>query len=91
MNDSPENKNEIYETPEEKVKRCRERLKNDPNNQDAMLWFEYGKALWAMGQRAEAENAFLQSVSLNPKSPAKIALEMCRDISSFFNPDLLNP
>ena len=31
------------------------------------------------------------AVSINPNSPAKIALENARDIISFFNPDIYNP
>ena len=58
---------------------------------DANFWFHYGKLLWSLDKRTEAESAYRHAVELDPDSPAQIALEMCQEISSFFNPDLLNP
>lgn len=70
---------------------CREAMANDDVGDDASLWFLYGKALWQSGKRMQAETFFRRAVELDPNGPAKVALEMCEDISSFFNPDLLNP
>lgn len=70
---------------------CRQRLRDKDFASDSTLWFLYGKTLWALGRRAEAESAYRHSVDLNPDSPARIALEMSEDISAFFNPDIMNP
>lgn len=55
------------------------------------LYFERGKLHWKMGNKPFAITDYEHAVSINPNSPAKIALENARDIISFFNPDIYNP
>ncbi len=59
-------------------------ITENPENADA--FFERGKLYW----RA-ATTDYAHSASLQPDGPAARALEMARDIESYFNPDLLNP
>lgn len=77
--------------PDKAVEMCRGLFTREDMREDANLWFAYGKALWMLQRRPEAEMAFRRALELNPESPAKVALEFCEDITSFFNPDLLNP
>lgn len=70
---------------------CREMLAEGSVDADATFWFLYGKAMWQAGHRAQAEALFRRAVELDSDSPARVALEMSKDISSFFNPDILNP
>lgn len=53
--------------------------------------FMRGKALWKLGRRAEATNAYEKAAALAPDGSATQALEHARDVEAFFNPDLLNP
>lgn len=53
--------------------------------------FLLGKAYWKKGERSRAVTAYSKAVSLNPDSPAALALEHARSVERFFNPDLLNP
>lgn len=76
---------------DEAYKMCREELSTESGRNDATLWFQYGKTLWTLGRRNEAETAFRMAVELDPDSPARVALDMSEDIASFFNPDILNP
>ena len=55
------------------------------------IFFCRGKLLWKLGRRAEATSDYIKAVSINPASKAARALEMAREVESFFNPDLLNP
>lgn len=77
------------ESKDDTLSKSKEYLKEHPD--DDRAWFEYGKALWKAGMRPAAETAYRRAVELNPRSDARIALELSEDISSFFNPDLLNP
>ncbi len=61
------------------------------NKQDDNLHFLRGKILWRMGKRSEALDAYEIAATINPNSPAKVALEQGKEVFSFFNPDLLNP
>lgn len=58
---------------------------------DSELLFQKGKLLWKEGKRAEAMSWYIKSAEINPVGPAARAIEMSRDIESYFNPDLLNP
>ena len=60
-------------------------------SENSVFWFLMGKTLWKQGKRSEATSAFRTCVLLDPNGPGKIALEIADDISSFFNPDILNP
>lgn len=55
------------------------------------LYFQRGKLLWRMGDRAAAMNDYNIAKNLNPDSPAVHALEQAYDVANFFNPDLFNP
>lgn len=55
------------------------------------IFFCRGKLLWKLGRRAEATSDYIRAVAINPESPAARALEMARDVESFFNPDIFNP
>lgn len=70
---------------------CKELMKEPGTTEDARFWFIYGKTLWRLNRRQQAEAAYRRAVEINPDSPARLALEMSEDISAFFNPDLLNP
>lgn len=64
-------------------------ITEEPANAEAL--FERGKLYWRTGNRSAATTDYAHSASLKPDGPAARALEMARDIESFFNPDLLNP
>lgn len=70
---------------------CRQSMATDKLGDDAGFLFLYGKSLWQSGKQPQAEAFFRRAVELDPEGPAKVALEMCEDISAFFNPDLMNP
>lgn len=61
------------------------------NPDDDALLFARGKAHWRAGERSSARKDYLAALSLNPDSPAGIALKQAEEIENFFNPDLLNP
>lgn len=58
---------------------------------DDSLPFTRGRLHWRLGHRAEAMADYARAAELRPDGPAARALEQCRDIMAFFNPDLLNP
>ncbi len=64
-------------------------IKNNPGDDEA--YFLRGKLRWRAGDRSGATTDYAHAASINPESGAVRALEMARDIESFFNPDLLNP
>lgn len=53
--------------------------------------FLRGMAYWKLGDRARATTDYASAVAVNPSSKAAMALEMARDVESFFNSDLMNP
>lgn len=55
------------------------------------LYFYRGKINWRRGLNALAITDFEHALAINPDSKARHALEMARDVTDFFNPDLLNP
>lgn len=55
------------------------------------LYFYRGKINWRRGLNTLAITDFEHAVAINPDSKARHALEMARDVTDFFNPDLLNP
>lgn len=55
------------------------------------LYFYRGKINWRRGLNTLAITDFEHAVAINPDSNARHALEMARDVTDFFNPDLLNP
>ena len=57
----------------------------------AEAYYLRGRLFWRTGFRSLAVTDYEHAVALDPDSPARHALEMARDIESFFNPDLLNP
>lgn len=58
---------------------------------DDRTYFTLGKLLWKLNRRSEAMDAYNEALSLNPDSPAAIAIEQGKAIFDFYNPDLLNP
>ena len=64
-------------------------IKANPGDDEA--YFLRGKLRWQSGDRAGATSDYAHAADLNSDSGAVHALEMARDIESFFNPDLLNP
>lgn len=58
---------------------------------DDTAFFMRGKLHWRIGNSKAAITDFETAIALNPKSKARHALEMARDITDYFNPDLLNP
>lgn len=64
-------------------------IESQPGN--SQWHFLRGKAYWRMGQKGKAISDYEQAVALDPDSPARLALEMARDVMNFFNPDLYNP
>lgn len=74
---------------DEAIEKMNELLMSEPDN--AAFNFMMGKLLWKVGKRSEAMSFYLKADKLNPDGPARRAIEMSRDIESYFNPDLLNP
>lgn len=64
-------------------------IDNNPGDDEA--YFLRGKLRWRTGDRSGATSDYAHAAAINPASGAVRALEMARDIESFFNPDLLNP
>lgn len=58
---------------------------------DDAAYFMRGKLYWRIGNHKAAITDFETAIALNPQSKARHALEMARDITDYFNPDLLNP
>ena len=58
---------------------------------EALRHYQLGRSLWQQGRRGEAMTEYNISLSLDPGSPAKAALEMANDIMDFFDRDLYNP
>ena len=58
---------------------------------EALRHYRLGRTLWQQGRRGEAMTEYNISLSLDPGSPAKAALEMANDIMDFFDRDLYNP
>ncbi len=58
---------------------------------DAEALFARGRIYWRQGHHGEAISDYTAAVSIDPQSPASIALEQARQVMDFFNPDLLNP
>lgn len=76
--------------PEEALAEADKIIALDEN--DGMAHFLRGKALWRLGNRVQATNAYAVAAEiLGPESPPGIALRHAADIENFFNPDLLNP
>lgn len=63
----------------------------DAEPADAEALFARGRLHWKMGNRSKATSDYAAAASLDPDSPATMALEQAREIENFFNPDLLNP
>ncbi len=61
------------------------------NSADAHAFFLLGKAFWKAGERSKAVTAYSEAVSIDPDSPARLALVQAQKVEQFFNPDLLNP
>lgn len=66
-----------------------EALAADPG--DAGVWYLRGKVNWRLGRHGAATSDYEHAVALSPDSPARHALEMARDVTDFFNPDMFNP
>ncbi|MBD5374307.1 MAG: tetratricopeptide repeat protein [Paramuribaculum sp.] len=64
-------------------------IRNNPQADEA--YFLRGRLRWRAGDRSGATSDYAHASAINPESGAVRALEMARDIESFFNPDLLNP
>lgn len=64
-------------------------LVSSPGDDEA--WYTLGRLYWKAGQQGAAVTAYRHAVDINPKSPARHALELANDVLDFFNPDLLNP
>ncbi len=73
----------------EAVKLIGEMISESPDSDS--LYFNRGKLLWRLGDRAGAMSDYAKAVDLNPESPAAMALEQAYDVANFFNPDLYNP
>lgn len=58
---------------------------------DAVLFYERGRLLWKLGRKTDAMSDYSKAVSIDPKSPAAVALQMARDVMDFYNHDLYNP
>ncbi len=61
------------------------------NPEDAEAWYLRGKVWWRKGFLSRAMTCYSRAVTLDPESPAAVALSQARDIADFYNPDLLNP
>lgn len=66
-----------------------EAIASEPSNPD--LWYNRGKINWRLGRHSEAMTDYEHAVALDPDSKARHALEIARDVTDYFNPDLLNP
>lgn len=66
-------------------------MDRDNNIEKARELYLQGQQAWKDGQKARAMTLFGESVALDPEGPGKTALEMCRKIMSFFDPNQLNP
>lgn len=64
-------------------------LMSDAENGDAL--YLRGKVYWKLGKRALATSDYAASAAINPDGKGAKALEMARDVESFFNKDMMNP
>lgn len=53
--------------------------------------FERGRMLWKQGNRGEAMTEYNTALSLDPDSPAAVALEMAQGIMDFYDKQRYNP
>lgn len=60
-------------------------------NNEAVLFYERGRLLWKLGRKTDAMSDYSKAVSIDPESPAAVALQMARDVMDFYNHDLYNP
>lgn len=60
-------------------------------NNDAVSFYERGRMLWKLGRKTDAMSDYSKAVSIDPESPAAVALQMARDVMDFYNHDLYNP
>lgn len=60
-------------------------------NNEAVLFYERGRLLWKLGRKTDAMSDYSKAVSIDPKSPAAVALQMACDVMDFYNHDLYNP
>lgn len=74
---------------DEALQRLNNTLAQSPGDAEAL--FARGRIYWRQGRRGEAITDYAAAVSIDPQSPASIALEQARQVMDFFNPDLLNP
>ncbi len=57
----------------------------------AEAYYLRGRVAWKEGKRGEAISCYEKAESLDPESPAVVALEQTRSIMEFYNKDLYNP
>lgn len=63
---------------------------DDPRTR-ARQHFERGRELWKQGLRAEAMTEYNTALSIDPDSPAAVALDMARNIMDFYDKQRYNP
>lgn len=64
-------------------------IEENPQDEEALTL--RGQKLWKQNRRREAINDYLQAISINPASRAKILLDYANSILDYYNKDLLNP
>ena len=75
--------------PAEAIQRLDDIIGSNPENEEALTL--RGMKHWALNNRQQAINDYLEAIRINPDSKAKIALQLVSSIMDFYNPDLLNP
>lgn len=67
-------------------------IESSPTNiAQAAELYRQGAEAWKKGDRAKAMTLYSRSAELDPDGPGVQALNMTREIMSFFNPDQFNP
>lgn len=66
-----------------------ENIAHEPQNDHWHLM--RGQVYWRLGDKSRAITDYEHALQINPKSPARTALELARKIMDYYNPDLLNP
>lgn len=64
-------------------------IQEEPDNDHWRLM--RGQVYWQLGEKGKAITDYEHAVQINPRSPAKAALDLARNVMDYHNPDLLNP
>lgn len=60
-------------------------------HENAEAYYLRGRLKWKLGQKTQAMSDYNKAVSIDPTSPAAVALRMANDVMDFYNHDMYNP